>query len=514
VEVTLELSPMTGEVRMPYAVWEQLRATLLADLSRETKCFVLCRTLESGARVVFLAREVVPVPDEAYAQRTASLVETRPEFVHALLTRCAREGYALLDAHTHPWTTLPRFSGVDDRSDLQKFQTTQSMSPPFRHGSLVFGCDMSFEGRFWDYTREAMATITRLQVLETPPRTLYGTDCQPPDWARTALAVYDRQVRAFGLEGQAMLSHLRVAVVGAGGLGSQIANALALLGVGHLLLIDPDRLELSNLNRVVGASYAQAARGWRKARALAQRLNRARPPERRAVVPLPLDVRTRAALAHLLSCDLIVGAVDSAVARQYLNTVAMCALDSLPRRGRRRAQRERTPRSTAADRCRSIVPGATACLACTERGIRQSVEEQLTPHQRELSIRGGYIQGEAIPNPQVVFLNGVVGNLLVWELVKLATRCAPVQPYVYYDLLGQQAFPARAERNPNCLLCAAHPDSLLGQGLYGLMGYLAPATRPEKQTDTDTAREITDGETDPAQSAMGAESAGARRGGG
>jgi hypothetical protein len=345
VPVKLEYSPMVGEVRLPQAVWEHLRATLLADLTRETKCFLLCRTLESGARVVFLAREVVPVPDEAYAQRSASLVETRPEFVHALLTRCAREGYALLDAHTHPWTTQPRFSAIDDRSDLQKFQTTQSMSPPFRHGSLVFGCDMSFEGRFWDYTREAMATITRLQVLETPPRTHYGTDCQPPDWASAAQAVYDRQVRAFGLEGQAMLGRLRVAVVGAGGLGSQIANALALLGVGHLLLIDPDRLELSNLNRVVGASYAQAARGWRKVRALAQRLNRARPPERRTVVPLPLDARTRDALAHLLSCDLIVGAVDSAVVRQYLNTVAMCALDSLPRRGRRRPQRERTPRA-------------------------------------------------------------------------------------------------------------------------------------------------------------------------
>ena len=81
---------------------------------------MLCRTLESSGRVVFLAREVVPVPDEAYAQRSASLVETRPEFVHALLVRCAREGYALLDAHTHPWTTLPRFSAIDDRSDLQK----------------------------------------------------------------------------------------------------------------------------------------------------------------------------------------------------------------------------------------------------------------------------------------------------------------------------------------------------------------------------------------------------------
>jgi molybdopterin/thiamine biosynthesis adenylyltransferase len=471
---------MTGEVRVPQAVWEHLRAALLADLTQETKCFLLCRTLESESRVVFLAREVVPVPDEAYAQRTHSLVETRPEFVHELLVRCAREGYALLEAHTHPWSTRPRFSAIDNRSDLQKFQTTQSMSPPFRHGSLVFGYDMSFEGRFWDYARQAVAPIVRLQVLELPPRTLYGTDCQPADWASAEQAVYDRQVRAFGAEGQAVLSRLRVAVVGAGGLGSQIANALALLGVGQLLLIDPDRLELSNLNRVVGASYAQAVRGWRKVRALAQRLNRARPPERRTVIPLPLDARAREALAHLLSCDLIVGAVDSAVVRQYLNTVAMCAL--IPYLDAGVGIRSENGRLTAGGgQVQVIVPGITACLACVGRGIRQSVEEQLTPHQRELSIRGGYIQGEAIPNPQVVFLNGIVANLLVWELVKLTTHCAPVQPYVYYDLLGQHAFPARAERNPNCLLCAAHPDSLLGQGLYGLIGYLAPKRAPKSK---------------------------------
>lgn len=480
MEIISELSPMTGEVRFPQAMWEQLRTALLTDLSRETKCFLLCRTLESHARVVFLVREVVPVPDEGYVERTHSFVETRPEFVHELLVRCAREGYALLEAHTHPWTTQPRFSAIDDCSDLRRYQTTQPMSPPFRHGSLVFGYDMSFEGRFWDYTRERVAPITRLQVLGMPLQTLYGTSCQPPDWAHAEQAVYDRQVRAFGAEGQAVLSRLRVAVVGAGGLGSQIANALALLGVGQLLLIDPDRLELSNLNRVVGASYAQAARGWRKVRALAQRLNRARPPEGRTITPLPLDARAREALAHLLSCDLIVGAVDSAVTRQYLNTVTMCAL--IPYLDAGVGVRSENGRlAQGGGQVQVIIPGTTACLACTERGIRQSVEEQLTPHQRELSIRGGYIQGEVIPNPQVVFLNGVVGNMLVWELVKLTTHCAPVQPYVYYDLLAQHAFPARAERNPDCLLCAAHPDSLLGQGLQGLIGYLTPTRAPKSK---------------------------------
>ncbi|MCS6923462.1 MAG: Mov34/MPN/PAD-1 family protein, partial [Fimbriimonadales bacterium] len=131
-------------------MWTQLRATLLADCSVETKCFLLCRTLESESRVVFLVRVLVPVPEDAYVHRTHSLVEIQPAFVHRLLMRCAREGYALLEAHSHPWAPNPRFSKIDDRSDLQKFQATQAMSPPLRHASLGCGSALGLEGRFWD----------------------------------------------------------------------------------------------------------------------------------------------------------------------------------------------------------------------------------------------------------------------------------------------------------------------------------------------------------------------------
>jgi hypothetical protein len=82
-----------------------------------------------------------------------------------------------------------------------------------------------------------------------------------------------------------------------------------------------------------------------------------------------------------------------------------------------------------------------------------------------------------MPNPQVVFLNGIVANLLVWEFVKLCTGCLPIQPYVYYDLVAQQAFPAHAERNPDCFLCSGQPGSLLAMGLEGIRGFLTPARR-------------------------------------
>ncbi|MCS7066425.1 MAG: ThiF family adenylyltransferase [Fimbriimonadales bacterium] len=479
----------TGEVRITRSLWARLSEVLLSDRTVETKCFMLCRVLELPARTVFLVRELIEVPPEGYEERSASRVVTRREFVHELLVRCASEGLSLLEAHSHPWTPNPRFSSVDHQSDYQKFLATQSLSPPFRHGSLVFGSDMSFDGHMWDYVNQQVVPIERLCIVGAPYEVRYVVGSVPPELDKAQQELYDRQVRALGVEGQAVLGTLCVALVGAGGLGSQIAQALTLLGVGQILLIDPDRLELSNLNRVVGATWSRACRRWRKVKALAQSLNRARPPESPAVVPAAYDARLPGLLPPILSCDLIIGAVDSATVRQYLNMVAACALMPYLDAGVGiRAEAGRIVQGGG--QVQVVLPGETACLTCIGHLVRQSVEEQLTPEQREMSIRHGYIQGEHIPNPQVVFLNGVVANLLVWEFVKLCTGCLPVQPYVYYDLVGQQAFPAHAERNPDCFICSERAGSLLATGLEGVSSFLTPshynpppAPRPRSQSN-------------------------------
>ena len=62
---------------------------------------------------------------------------------------------------------------------------------------------------------------------------------------------YDRQIRMFDEEGQKKLKNSTVAVVGLGGLGSPASYYLAAAGVGELLVIDPDGVDLSNLNRQI-----------------------------------------------------------------------------------------------------------------------------------------------------------------------------------------------------------------------------------------------------------------------
>lgn len=73
-----------------------------------------------------------------------------------------------------------------------------------------------------------------------------------------------------GSDGLARLQSARVAILGLGGVGSAAAEALCRAGVGHLLLIDHDRVDLTNLNRQLVATREVV--GWRKTDAQEKRL--------------------------------------------------------------------------------------------------------------------------------------------------------------------------------------------------------------------------------------------------
>lgn len=62
---------------------------------------------------------------------------------------------------------------------------------------------------------------------------------------------YARNISLAGIgrEGQEKLQHAHVLVIGAGGLGSPVISCLAAAGIGHIGIVDYDRVELSNLQR-------------------------------------------------------------------------------------------------------------------------------------------------------------------------------------------------------------------------------------------------------------------------
>jgi molybdopterin-synthase adenylyltransferase len=80
-----------------------------------------------------------------------------------------------------------------------------------------------------------------------------------------------------GAEAEDTLAQARVAIVGLGGGGSHVAQQLAHIGVGHFRLIDPDIIEPSNLNRLVGATFDDVVQKRKKVEIISRVIKSIRP---------------------------------------------------------------------------------------------------------------------------------------------------------------------------------------------------------------------------------------------
>jgi molybdopterin/thiamine biosynthesis adenylyltransferase len=125
---------------------------------------------------------------------------------------------------------------------------------------------------------------------------------------------YVRNVGTIGLEGQARLLRSTAAVVGLGGLGGYVTEALARMGVGRLILVDGDAFEEHNLNRQLLS--AEARLGMEKTRAARQRVAQINGA---VVVDVHTAMLTRENLPQLLEgADVVVDALDRLPTRTIL----------------------------------------------------------------------------------------------------------------------------------------------------------------------------------------------------
>lgn len=128
---------------------------------------------------------------------------------------------------------------------------------------------------------------------------------------------FQRQIKLkeLGPEGQHKLSAARVLVIGAGGLGCPVLLYLAAAGVGHIGVIDFDKVELSNLHRQVLFSVSDA--GALKAERAAARINEMYPDV--VCQPYPYALTNQNALDLFVHYDLIVDGSDNFATRYLVN---------------------------------------------------------------------------------------------------------------------------------------------------------------------------------------------------
>jgi len=432
---------MTNQVRLRIAErdFERLKAYVLSTMPREAGAFALAGVAKHSGSTDIIVRRAVQVPEELFGVQTDYRLEIAPRAVNGLIALCEQNDLGALLCHSHP-EDLP-YSPSDDYGEGRVFETIRPFVPDKAPLASLLFYPGGVRGRVWSPQERCFVPLDAITVVG---RRITALDVTGTDTIGRTMnsELFDRQVRAFGEQGQTRISKARVAVVGVGGTGSATAEQLVRLGVEDLVLIDPDGFEPSNLTRVYGTFGRSNGRRWwglrprrdPKVELVAEHLRRIRPRAR--VVSLAKSVVVREAAAMLLDRDVIMLCTDDHWGRSIVNQIAYQYLIPTINMGVRIASDKR--RVSAANGSIDVLRPDKPCLWCSGllRAERVSAESTPGPQRRALQAEG-YLEGLENPTPSVISITTTVSGMAVSLFLQLMT-----------DFMGQSGDVARLNYDP------------------------------------------------------------------
>lgn len=392
----------------------RLRALLFPGDGREAVAVALCGRHLSDRAEILTIHDVIAVPDDQYVERGEDRVTWTTDFLAPILERADREGLSVLKVHSHP-SGYAAFSATDDRADSALFESVYGwVENADLHGSAIALPDGSFIARAVR-PDGSFARVDRVLIAGENIEVFDQSDDRVPD---DVPAEFSRHALALGPATTHLIQRLRVGVVGCSGTGSFVVEELLRLGVGELVAVDPECVEVANLNRILNATLADATNHLPKV-ALVERTARLMGLGTK-VTPVQAGVADPAAVMALAGCDVVFGCVDSHDGRRTLNRIATFYLVPYIDVGVliEVADESITHISGAVH---YLQPGRSSLLSRgvidNERATEEALERHL-PDVARARRREGYLRGAPqVTRPAVIAVNGLFASKAVFELL-------------------------------------------------------------------------------------------------
>jgi hypothetical protein len=258
-------------------------------------------------------RSVIPIPYDECKIRAHDRVTWSTQRLVPLLETAAKYDLGILKIHSHPGGYRD-FSSVDDKSDKDLFNSIFGWTDSaFPHASAIMLPQGQMFGR-------AILTDGSFQPLDSI--LVPGDDLQfwTPELGGALPSYAQRHAQLFGSGTTRRLRELSVAVVGCSGTGSPVIEQLARLGIGRLVIIDPDRVEEKNLNRILNATREDAYLRRPKVEVMARAI--AAMGFGTELEIIASDLATPRAIKAVAECDVVFGCMDGVEGRHLLNRLA------------------------------------------------------------------------------------------------------------------------------------------------------------------------------------------------
>lgn len=406
---------MNGESRL--VLTEEMHNTLQMHLfpgdEKEAAAILVCNRYE-GTRLKLLAKELILVPYEECKSRTRDFISWPGSYLEKAIDSAEKTMMSVILVHSHPGGLL-EFSDMDDTSDAQTMLSL-SQGVDAVHGSAIMIPEGYMRARLYK-DGEYCKNVDLI--------TIAGDDIH---YWWNDITESRQQPIAFTSGMTDTFKRLTAAIIGVSGTGSIVAEQVARLGFGEILLVDHDRIEKKNLNRILNSTLEDALNSRLKVEMFADSIRNIW--GKNIAYPIPSTIFSREAILAVANADVIFCCVDTFMARMIADRIASSFLIPLldvgvkipthvdPEDGRKITD--------IVGRIDYVKPGGSTL---SDRHVYTSeliYQEGLSAEEYDDQVERGYITGVQEEAPAVITLNMRAASTCVSEFI---ARCFPFREY-------------------------------------------------------------------------------------
>ncbi len=402
---------MKTQLRFSGRHYDELRSHLFPPDGKEAVAILLCGRRAGDEQHVLCSHQVIPIPHDACTERTPLRVSWPTSLLLSHMQTAMRRGLAVVKVHSHrgDWRF---FSEVDDASDRELFASVYGWFDDNQpHASCVmlpcgeiFGRRVSANGRF-----EALQSVA-----------IAGNDLLfwPSASSSPLPGFTQRHAQIFGQGTTSRLRQLSAAVIGCSGTGSPLIEQLVRLGIGRLVLVDPDAVEEKNLNRILHATMGDVKARRPKVEVIRRAIRET--GLECDIVPVQRNLVDREVVKLVAGCDVVFGCMDGAEGRNLLNRLATFYCLPYFDVGVRLEADGVGGVSQVCGGVQYLQPGGSSLISrgvITADEIEAEALRRTDPAEYEQRLKVGYIRGIREERPAVISVNMFFASLAVNEFL-------------------------------------------------------------------------------------------------
>ena len=263
---------------------------------------------------------IIPKEGERQVHGNASF---NPNYLERVFDIALKEKKGIVFIHSHPFPGWQDMSPDDIKAETMLAPRVSAVTELPLVG-MTIGNDYTWSARFWEKNsgRNYKRTwCNSVRVIGKEFSIYYADYLMPSRIDRVKLL---RTISAWGEATQENISRITVGVIGAGSVGSIIAETLARMGINNIKLIDFDDLELKNLDRTNGATINDV--GHAKVKMLSKHIGRCSTALNFKAEAIEYSICEEEGFRYALDCDILFSCVDRPWPRFVLNFIAFAHL--------------------------------------------------------------------------------------------------------------------------------------------------------------------------------------------